>query len=112
MAGFQVATNGRFWVTTEADYDTSIRLKVIKLGGFLDAAKEELQRKQFDRAKRFYEWAIYCRPDSSKAYEGLGDYYLATGIPHDAKRAFETALRANPKNNDAREKLNHLSGGG
>jgi tetratricopeptide (TPR) repeat protein len=95
-----------------ADYDTSIRLKVIKLGGFLDAAREELQRKQFDRAKRYYEWAIYCRPDSSKAYEGLGDYYLATGIPREAKSVFEAALRANPRNDGARGKLNLLSGGG
>lgn len=95
-----------------ADYDTSIRLRVIKLGGFLDAAREDLQRKQFVRAKRYYEWAIYCRPDSSRAYEGLGDYYLATDDWRQAKGAFEAALRANSRNEDAKVKLSRLAGGG
>jgi tetratricopeptide (TPR) repeat protein len=94
-----------------ADYETAIRLKVIKLGGFLDAAKEELQRKQFDRARRYYEWAIYCRPDSSKAYEGLGDYYLAMGVSDQAKSCYEAAVRKNPRNDAAQAKLNHLMAG-
>jgi len=94
-----------------ADYDTAIRLKIIKLSGFLDAAKEELQRKQFERAKRYYDWAIYCRPDSSKAYEGLGDYYEATGVSDLAKNCYETAIRKNPRNDTAQAKLNKLTAG-
>jgi len=92
-----------------ADYDTAIKLKVIKLGGLLDAAQEELGRKQFDRAKRYLDWAVHCRPDATTAYEGLGDYYAAINDKAQARQMYKTAIERDPKNGSAKEKLAGLS---
>lgn len=92
-----------------ADYDTSIKLKTIKLGGLLDAAQDELARKDFARAKRYLDWAAHCRPDSSKTQEGLGDYFLAMGNRDAARQSYKTALEKDPANEAARQKLAAVS---
>lgn len=92
-----------------ADYDIAIKLKVIKLGGFLDAGEEELQRQHLPTAKRYFEWAVYCRPDSAAAVEGLGDYYLAANDRHRAQELYEEAIRKDPADNSARAKLAQLA---
>lgn len=91
-----------------ADYDRSIQLKVIKLGGFLDAAHDELKRGQLDRAKRYLDWSVHCRPDASKAFEGLGDYYVVVNDPDRARQSFQDALQKDPTNESARQKLARL----
>ncbi len=88
-----------------ADYDTAIKLKVIKLGGLLDAAREELARRQWDRAKRYLDWAVHCRPDATTAYEGLGDYYVAVNDTAQARQSYETALQRDSKNESVKTKL-------
>jgi tetratricopeptide (TPR) repeat protein len=88
-----------------ADYDTSMKLKVFKLSGFLDAAQEEMGRRDWDRAKRYLDWAVHCRPDATKAHEALGDYYLAMNDRLRARHSYEDAVEKDPKNESAKTKL-------
>jgi tetratricopeptide (TPR) repeat protein len=94
-----------------ADYDTAIKLRVFKLGGFLDAALEEMGRSQWDRAKRYLDWAVYCRPDATKAYEELGDYFVAVSDRQQAQRSYQTAIQKDSTNESARRKFARLAGG-
>jgi Tfp pilus assembly protein PilF len=86
-------------------------LKVFKLSGFLDAAQEEMERNQWDRAKRYLDWAVHCRPDSTNAHEGLGDYYLARNDLQHARQSFQTAVEKDSNNQSAKKKLARLAGG-
>jgi tetratricopeptide (TPR) repeat protein len=95
-----------------ADYDRAIVLKVFKLSGFLDAANEEMSRNQWDRAKRYLDWAVHCRPDATKAHEGLGDYYLARNDRQHARQSYQTAVEKDSNNKSARNKLKQLTGSG
>jgi tetratricopeptide (TPR) repeat protein len=92
-----------------ADYDRAIELRVIKLGGFLDAAAQELERKHWERAKRYLDWALHCRPDATQAYEGLGDYFVAVKDWPQATHAYQLALQQDSKNLSAGKKLARLS---
>jgi tetratricopeptide (TPR) repeat protein len=93
-----------------ADYDTSIKLKVFKLSGFLDAAQEEMGRREWDHAKRYLDWAVHCRPDATKVHEALGDYYLAMNDRQQAQLFYADAIRRDPKNESARKKFTRLVG--
>jgi len=93
-----------------ADYDRAIELKAFKLSGFLDAAQEEMSRNQWDRARRYLDWAVHCRPDATKAHEGLGDYYLARNDRQHARQSFQTAIEKDPNNQSAKKKLAQLAG--
>ena len=95
-----------------ADYDRAIVLKVFKLSGFLDAANEEMSRNQWDRAKRYLDWAVHCRPDATKAHEDLGDYYLARNDRQHARQSYQTAVEKDSNNKSARNKLKQLTGSG
>ena len=95
-----------------ADYDRAVVLKVFKLSGFLDAANEEMSRNQWDRAKRYLDWAVHCRPDATKAHEDLGDYYLARNDRQHARQSYQTAVDRDPNNESARKKLAQLAGSG
>ena len=95
-----------------ADYDRAIVLKVFKLSGFLDAANEEMSRNQWDRAKRYLDWAVHCRPDATKAHEDLGDYYLARNDRQHARQSYQTAVEKDSNNKSARNKLKQLTGNG
>lgn len=88
-----------------SDYDTTIRMRVIKLGGLLDAASEEMGNRRWDRAKRYLDWAVYCRPDAAKVHEELGDYYVGIADQVSALRSYETALQRDSNDNSARRKL-------
>jgi Tfp pilus assembly protein PilF len=88
-----------------ADYDTAIQSKVFKLSGFLDAAVEEMGRGQWAVAKRYLDWAVHCRPDATKAYEELGDYYLGIGDQQQARRSYEIAIQRDSDNKSAKKKL-------
>jgi predicted negative regulator of RcsB-dependent stress response len=87
-------------------------LKVFKLSGFLDAAQEEMGRREWDRAKRYLDWAVHCRPDATKAYEGMGDYYVAINDRQHAREAYKTAVQRDSNNESARQKLAGLPGNG
>jgi cytochrome c-type biogenesis protein CcmH/NrfG len=53
---------------------------------------------------------VHCRPDATKAYEGLGDYYAATNDRLHAQHSYEDAIERDPKNESARTKLAKLAG--
>jgi tetratricopeptide (TPR) repeat protein len=91
-----------------ADYDTAIESRAFKLSGFLDAAREEMGCGHWDRSKRYLDWALYCRPDSTGVWEELGDYYLATRDPQQALRSYQTAVQRDQNNESARKKLANL----
>jgi tetratricopeptide (TPR) repeat protein len=88
-----------------ADYDMAMRLRVFKFSAFVEAAQAELGRKDLDRAKRYLEYAVYCRPDATKGYEGLGDYYSATSDRKSALEAYQTAVDKDASNEAAKRKL-------
>ena len=91
-----------------ADYDRSIELRVIKLGGFLDAASEALKLGDLVRAKKYYDWTAFCREDASGPFEGLGDYYSTTKDITLARLNYEKAIRNDPTSETVREKLSRL----
>jgi cytochrome c-type biogenesis protein CcmH/NrfG len=85
-------------------------LKVFKLSGFLDAAQEDMGRREWDRAKRYLDWAVHCRPDATKVHEELGDYYLAMNDRQQAQHSYADAIRRDPKNESAKKKFTRLVG--
>ena len=91
-----------------ADYDRAIAERVFKLNSFLAAARLALERKDWHRAKTYFEWAVSCRPDSPRTHEGLGDYYATVGDRRAATAAYEAALGVDPDHSQAREKLAKL----
>jgi hypothetical protein len=88
-----------------SDYDAAIERKVFKLNSFLAAGAAALERRQPDRAKRYFDWAVYCRADQARTHEGLGDYYVAVNDTRAAVRAYETALQKEPGRASVRDKL-------
>jgi len=91
-----------------ADYDIAIAENVFKLNSFLAAGQLALERKDWKRAKRYFEWSVRCRPDSPRTHEGLGDYYAAAGDRRASAAAYEAAVRADPYYSQARQKLEKL----
>ena len=61
-----------------ADYDRAIAASTFKLRSFVAAGDLALERHDYARAKRYFEWAAHCRPDSSQAREALARYSKAT----------------------------------
>ncbi|MGH9867998.1 MAG: tetratricopeptide repeat protein [Candidatus Polarisedimenticolia bacterium] len=91
-----------------ADYDESIRLSVFKLNSYLGAGYLALEQKEFERAKRYFEYAVRCRVDSPRTHDGLGDYYVTIHETQAAAQAYETALQKDPNYSLAREKLSRI----
>jgi len=91
-----------------ADYDRSITEKIFKLNSFIAAGHLALERQELERARRYFEYAVRCRPDSPRPHEGLGDYYAAAGDTGAAARAYENALSRDQTYAPAREKLAKL----
>ena len=91
-----------------SDYDRAIAERTFKLNSFLAAGQLALQKKAPDRARRYFDWAVSCRPDSARTHEGLGDYYAAVGDARSAVAAYEAALRTDPHHAPARDKLAKL----
>jgi tetratricopeptide (TPR) repeat protein len=92
-----------------ADYDRAKAENVFKLNAFLAAGRLALERKDPKRAKDYFDWAVYCRPESPRTHEGLGDYFTAVGDTESATKAYEAALRADQEYEPAREKLATLT---
>jgi tetratricopeptide (TPR) repeat protein len=92
-----------------SDYDRAIAERTFKLNSFLAAGQLALEKREQDRARRYFEWAVTCRPDSARTHEGLGDYYAALGDARSAATAYEAALRADPHHAPAREKAAKLN---
>jgi tetratricopeptide (TPR) repeat protein len=91
-----------------ADYDKSIQRKVFKLSAFLAAGQAALERRDLERAKRYLEWAVHCRPDAGGTHEGLGDYYVAAHDPAGAIHSYESALQKEPNRESVKKKLAKL----
>jgi Tfp pilus assembly protein PilF len=94
-----------------ADYDKSIQRKVFKLSAFLAAGRAALEGRDLERAKRYLEWAVHCRPDAAGTYEGLGDYYVAAHNPPAAIHSYEAALQREPNGASVKKKLAKLGQG-
>ena len=94
-----------------ADYDKSIQRKVFKLSAFLAAGQAALERRDLERAKRYLEWAVHCRPDAAGTHEGLGDYYVAAHNPSAAIHSYEAALEKDPNRASVKRKLAKLGKG-
>jgi tetratricopeptide (TPR) repeat protein len=78
------------------------------LGGFLDAAAAELKRGDLARAKKYYEWSVYCRGDAAEGYEGLGDYYAAVHQIPAAVQNYQLAIARDSQRAAPRDKLAQL----
>ena len=91
-----------------ADYDESVRRKIFKLSAFLAAGRAALDRKDIDRAKRYLEWAVYCRPDAAETHEALGDYYVAVHDVPAAVQSYKAALQRKPDSTSVKKKISNL----
>jgi protein O-GlcNAc transferase len=94
-----------------ADYDKSIQRKVFKLSAFLAAGQAALESRDLERAKRYLEWAVHCRPDAAGTHEGLGDYHVAAHDPSAAIHSYEAALLKEPNRVSVKKKLVKLGKG-
>ncbi len=94
-----------------ADYDKSIQRRVFKLSAFLAAGQAALERRDLERAKRYFEWAVHCRPDAPGTHEGLGDYHVAAHDPAAAIHSYEAALQKEPNRASVKKKLAKLGKG-
>jgi tetratricopeptide (TPR) repeat protein len=92
-----------------ADYDRSIRAKVFKLNSFVAATRLALDKHDMARARRYADWSVYCRPDSAKTHEVLGDYYALARDRASAERAYRRALTTDPACTACRGKLTALT---
>jgi Tfp pilus assembly protein PilF len=70
-----------------------------------------LERRDLDRAKRYFEWAVHCRPDAPGSHEGLGDYDIAVHNIPAAIRSYEAALQRKPNGASVKRKLSKLGRG-
>jgi tetratricopeptide (TPR) repeat protein len=91
-----------------ADYDKSIQRKVFKLSAFLAAGQAALEGRDLERAKRYLEWAVHCRPDAAGTHEALGDYYVAVHDLPAAIHSYEAALQRKPDGASVKMKLAKL----
>ena len=87
---------------------TAIGLKVVKLGGLLEATEAALRGGETERTKKYLDWAVYCRSDSAGPYERLGDYYAKLGQFAEARANYELALRKDQARTSARQKPDRL----
>jgi len=92
------------------DYDAAIDRKVFKLNSFVAGGSAALARGDMSRAKRYLEWAVFCRQDASASHEGLGDYYAAIKDESGARREYEIALQKEPNRESVQNKLKRLRG--
>lgn len=93
-----------------ADYDTSITLHLFKknLESFRGAGYAAMNRRDWTRTKRYFDYLVECRADRADSYDCLGDYFLAVGDTVNAIKAFETALQKNPEFGPSSEKMSRL----
>jgi Tfp pilus assembly protein PilF len=75
------------------DYDTAISLKVIKVGGLIDAARDAMEHGEMERAKKYLDFAALCRQDLAVVYEALGDYYMRLHNTAAAKKNYQIAAQ-------------------
>jgi tetratricopeptide (TPR) repeat protein len=94
-----------------SDYNAAIERRVFDLSAFLAAGQAALQHRQWEPAKRYFEWAVHCRGDAARAHEGLGDYYVAVNDVPAAVRSYEMALQKEPARAAVKEKLAKLAKG-
>lgn len=52
---------------------------------------------------------MHCRPDSSKAYEGLGDYYSAANDRVHARQFYLVAVQRDADDDSAKTELAQIS---
>lgn len=93
-----------------ADYDTSITLRIFKknLASFIGAGYAALKKKDWTRAKRYFDYLVECRPDQPNSYDCLGDYYLAFGDTVNAVKTFKMALEKDPTFSPSADKVRKL----
>jgi tetratricopeptide (TPR) repeat protein len=61
-------------------------------------------------ALELFKLNVTLYPESSNAYNSLGEAYLKSGQKQLAIESYKKSLEKNPNNNDAREKLKDLQG--
>jgi len=92
-----------------ADYDRSMQAKIFKLNSFVAATSLALDKHDMARARRYADWSVYCRPDSARTHEVLGDYYALARDRASAELAYRKALTADPACSGCRDKLTALT---
>jgi tetratricopeptide (TPR) repeat protein len=69
---------------------------------------DELERKRYDKAERIFSKAIQVKPDSEKAYFGLGEALLRQEKLEEAKVACKKLISFNPYHHNAYENLGKI----
>jgi hypothetical protein len=64
--------------------------------------------RDLERAKRYLEWTVHCRPDAAGTHEALGDYYVAVHDLPAAIHSYEAALQRGPDRASVKMKLAKL----
>lgn len=52
-----------------ADYDRAMSENVFKLNSFLAAGHLALEKNDWPRARRYFDWSVRCRPDDPRTHE-------------------------------------------
>jgi tetratricopeptide (TPR) repeat protein len=69
---------------------------------------ELLAAEQKDAAIRTFEFIVSENPASANAYDSMGEAYMTTGDPKKATAAYKKSLELDPKNDNAKQKLEEL----
>jgi tetratricopeptide (TPR) repeat protein len=69
---------------------------------------ELLAAEQKDAALRTFEFIVAENPASANAYDSLGEAYMTSGDPKKATAAYKKSLELDPKNDNAKQKLEEL----
>ncbi|MCL5030010.1 MAG: glycosyltransferase [Bacteroidetes bacterium] len=72
------------------------------------AAKICLMEKNYDKAEKYFRMELEMQPESSRAYEGLGDVYSEMGQDQDAMDMFNKSLKISADNVIVSEKINAI----
>jgi tetratricopeptide (TPR) repeat protein len=74
---------------------------VIKENDLNNLAYSYKNKKEFENAKKIFEWNIRLYPLSSNTYDGMGEYYFESKEYEKAKTNFKKAVELNPANENS-----------
>lgn len=94
----------------EQTYHKLFQLDSSGTGYYYTMGKTYFSLQRYEDAKKYLLRAIEICPNSSAYWQSLGETCRASGVTAKARQAYKEALKYNPANYEAREKLRELDG--
>jgi tetratricopeptide (TPR) repeat protein len=91
----------------DPSYDMTI-LDIQNVDIWVAMGLDELERKRYDKAEKIFRKAIHVKPDTEKAYFGLGEALFRQEKLEEAKVAYKKLISLNPYHCNAHENLGKI----